>query len=515
MITANRKSKGDGKGDRRQDLEVDLHTFLHGSEFAPGSLVQVQGIAKKKTDSGPRSGDLATVLQVCPNRDITVQLSAGGKEITLKPQNLGIFSPSEIFSDASLVDTCSKLEDVLVHSTWHLENTRLDGPNGLLPSYIQQSERKCVLQTLRDHVWRLFPIWKKKQSANSLSRMLLVLESMGYSRECQTLLQAVDHYFKQIKLAEHPFSNLLQSKRLGAGHYAPGIKIQPNQELAAHRVMMYLQAHRAEPPVDCIRSTLRAIAISLLDLSRLHVRSSVDIVKLGSSTSTALLPDSIARDLDRLSSANNSSSGHETLILGLEFVSASLEDKRFREYALTAKASAALFHMVSAISINYIVSHAPAFPSPDVLRWSLISPEAWGKIGALMDNILFTLEYDKKSKAQLLQLPLCSFSAPDPREFFNLMKSENNPLVFVKRSSAGYVHDKGASFTELEVATWFEAGLKVLRSAAPPSSHPIQDSAGKEARAPKPVETISDVLASASILEASACHVIWYRRENV
>ena len=231
---------------------MDLHTFLHGSEFAPGSLVQVQGIAKKKPDSGPRSGDLATVLQVCPDRDIQVQLSAGGKEITLKPQNLAIFSPSEIFSDTSLVDTCSKLEDFLVHSTWHLEKTRLDG---LLPSYIQQSERKCVLQTLRDYVWRLFPIWKKKQSANSLSRMLLVLESIGYSKEFDNLLRAVDHHFKEIKLAEHPFSNLLQSKRLGAGHYAKDNNIQPNQELAAHRVMMYLQAHREEPPVDCIRST--------------------------------------------------------------------------------------------------------------------------------------------------------------------------------------------------------------------------------------------------------------------
>ena len=486
MITANRKSKGDGKGDRRQDLEVDLHTFLHGSEFAPGSLVHLQGIAKKKTDSGPRSGDLATVLQVCPDRDIRVQLSAGGKEITMKPQNLAIFSPSEIFSDASLVDTCSKLEDVLVHSTWHLEKTRLDG---LLPSYIQQSERKCVLQTLGDHVWRLFAIWKKKQSANSLSRMLLVLESMGYYREFDSLLQAVGYHFKQIKLADHPFSNLLQSKRLGAGNYAQGIK--PNQELGAHRLMMHLQVHGAGPPVDCIRSTLRAIAISLLDLSRLHARTHADVVKLGNSTSTALLPDSIARDLDRLPSKTNSSSGHETLILGLEFVSASLKDKRVRKNALTAKASAALFHMVTAISINFIVSHAPAFPCPEALRWGLISQEAWSKIGALMDNILFTLEYDKKPKGQLLQLPICSFSAPDPREFFNLMKSENNPLVFVKRSSAGYVHDKGASFTELEVAGWFEAGLKVLRSAAPPSSHPIQDSAGKEARALKPVETIS------------------------
>jgi hypothetical protein len=168
--------------------------------------------------------------------------------------------------------------------------------------------------------------------------------------------------------------------------------------------------------------------------------------------------------------------------------------------AFTAKASAALFQMVSAISINFIVSHAPAFPSPNALRWNLISQDAWGKIGALMDNILFTMEYDKKPTGQQLQLPLCSFSSPDPREFFNLMKSENKPLMFVKRSAAGHVHDKHASFTELDVATWFEAGLEVLRS-APPSSHPIQDSAGKEARAPKPVETISDLLASASILK--------------
>jgi hypothetical protein len=405
---------------------------------------------------------------------------------------------------------CSDLEDILVLSTVHLETTRLEG---LFPSYIQLPERKCVLQTLRDHVWRVFAVWKKNKSANSLSRMLLVLETMGYCREYQTLLQAVDQYFKHIKLADHPFSNLLQSKRLGAGNYAQGIK--PNQELEAQRLMMHLQVHGADPPVDCIRSTLRAIAISLLDLSRLHARTHADIVKLGNSISTALLPDSIARDLDKLSSTTNSSSGHETLILGLEFVSASLKDKRLREKAFTAKASAALFQMVSAISINFIVSHAPAFPSPDALRWSLISQEAWGKIGALMDNILFTLEYDKKPTGQLLQLPLCSFPSPDPREFFNLMKSENNPLVFVKRSSAGYVHDKGASFTELDVATWFEAGLEVLRS-APPSSHPIQDSAGKEARAPKPVETISDVLASASILKASACHVIcWYKRETV
>jgi hypothetical protein len=488
VITANRKSKGDGTGDSRRDLEV-------ATEFAPGRFVQVHGmIAKprKKLDSGigPRNGcnngDLATVLQVCPDKDIKVQLSNGGREITLKPQNLAIFSPSKMFSDASLVDTCSDLEDILVLSTVHLEKMRLDG---FFPSYIQHSERKCVLQTLRDHVWGLLPIWKKKQSANSLSRMLLVLESMGYSIQANNLLGAVDHHFKQIRLAEHPFSNLLQSKRLGAGHFA--LKIQPNQELAAHRVMMYLQTHRADPPVDCIRSTLHAIAISLLDLSRLDARTHADVVKLGNSTSTALLPDSIARDLDRLPSKTNSSSGHETLILGLEFVSASLKDKRVRENAITAKASAALFHMVSAISINFIVSHAPAFPCPEALRWGLISQEAWSKIGALMDNILLTLEYDKKPTGQLLQLPICSFSAPDPREFFNLMKSENNPLVFVKRSSAGYVHDKGASFTELEVAGWFEAGLKVLQSAAPPSSHPIQDSTGKEARALKPVETIS------------------------
>jgi hypothetical protein len=379
VITTHRKSKGDGTGDDRQDLEV-------ASEFAPGSLVQVRGMmVKKKIDSGigPRgcswkiasskfNGDLATVLQVCPDKDIKVQLSNGGQEITLKPQNLAIFSPSTIFSDASLVDMCSDLEDILVLSTVHLETTRLEG---LFPSYIQLPERKCVLQTLRDHVWRVFAVWKKNKSANSLSRMLLVLETMGYCREYQTLLQAVDQYFKHIKLADHPFSNLLQSKRLGAGNYAQGIK--PNQELEAQRLMMHLQVHGADPPVDCIRSTLRAIAISLLDLSRLHARTHADIVKLGNSISTALLPDSIARDLDKLSSTTNSSSGHETLILGLEFVSASLKDKRLREKAFTAKASAALFQMVSAISINFIVSHAPAFPSPDALRWSLISQEAW------------------------------------------------------------------------------------------------------------------------------------------
>ena len=365
-----------------------------------------------------------------------------------------------------LFDACSDLEDLFVEAVVRLE--RIPRLDQVFPFSFQQ--KRCVQIALRDFAWESFNCWKDpkntsipKRSAKTLSKILLTLDSAGHAEDCLTVLLKVDKEFKDLKQhcpSNDCFYNLLQSKQLGAGN--SNYKMHPNLQLATLRNMQYLRMHLADAPVDAMRSCVHAIAISLLDLNRLHARTAVEKVKLSSSTSTALLPDSVARDLDKRQSSNTSSCGKDTLILTLEFLAASLDDERMR--AVPASTSAVLFHMVCAIPLNFVVSHAPKFPTPGVLRWSLVQKEDWIRINTLVESILLALEYNAKNKINCVYIDSGlngSLFAPDPSDFFIPIKDEN-PLVFVNASAAGFVQDQH-TVTKLEIVTWFQAGLNLLK----------------------------------------------------
>ena len=365
-----------------------------------------------------------------------------------------------------LFDACSDLEDLFVEAVVRLE--RIPRLDQVFPFSFQQ--KRCVQIALRDFAWESFNCWKDpkntsipKRSAKTLSKILLTLDSAGHAEDCLTVLLKVDKEFKDLKQhcpSNDCFYNLLQSKQLGAGN--SNYKMHPDLELATWCNMQYLRMHLADAPVDAMRSCVHAIAISLLDLNRLHARTAVEIVKLSSSTSTALLLDSVARDLDKQQSSNMSSCGKDTLILTLEFLAASLDDERMR--AVPASTSAVLFHMVCAIPLNFVVSHAPKFPTPGVLRWSLVQKEDWIRINTLVESILLALEYNAKNKINCVYIDSGlnrSLFAPDPSDFFIPIKEEN-PLVFVNASAAGFVQDQH-TVTKLEIVTWFQAGLNILK----------------------------------------------------
>jgi len=362
----------------------------------------------------------------------------------------------------TLFDACSDLEDLLVEAVVRLE--RIPRLDQVFPPSFQQ--KYYVQVALRQFAEESYESWKStpipKRSAKTLSKILVTLESAGYSKNCFDLLREVDQDFKKYyRSSDHFFTNLWQSKQVGAGNWKHNI--QPNLQLATLRNMQYITMHLADAPVDAMRSCVHAIAISLLDLNRLHAQTMVDMVNLSSSSWTTLLPDSVARDLDKRHSSNSSSYGQDTLILTLEFLAAALDDERMR--ALPASTSAMLCHMVCAIPLNFVVSHAPNFPTPEVLRWSLVQKENWIRINTLVESILLALEYNAKNTIKCVYIDSGlnrSLFSPDPSDFFIPIK-EKNPFVLVNASAAGFVQDQ-RTVTKLEIVTWFQAGLNLLKS---------------------------------------------------
>ena len=70
--------------------------------------------------------------------------------------------------------------------------------------------------------------------------------------------------------------------------------------------------------------------------------------------------------------------------------------------------------MVSAISLNYVLSYAPDFSGStassqssrtQLKRWSQISLNAWGEINAFLDRIFNALQFEGKSKIKLQKVP--------------------------------------------------------------------------------------------------------------
>jgi hypothetical protein len=336
---------------------------------------------------------------------------------------------------------------------------------------------------VRDHVFERFSRWSRSsnenKSAGELSKILVMFESFtgGRNKDAQNVLDAIHYSLKNRRSSGHRFSELLRSQRL------LGI---PEPELAAYHKMRHLQAHRADLPVDSMRDIVAAISMSLIHLGRLNVHelSHADVVKMSSSKSSVLLPAAVARKLDNLKPSNRDLTFESNmLLLALENLAAGLEQPRVVEF-LASSTVATLWQMVSAISLNYVLSYAPDFPdsttpSPSsrsqLKRWSQISLEAWGKINACLDHIFSALQFEGKSKIKPQKVPAAGIAwTQDPMEFLQWCDDVSAPLVVWKSvsSSVDLVDDK------TKVLTWWRSGLEVLQSLAPAVSVSNSPNAG-------------------------------------
>jgi len=451
-----------------------------------GDLVQLKGLTRKQ-----HNGELALVKKKTsqpPLFSITVTMAAGGTELTLNAQNA-----TPLFSKTGLFNALAALEHAALLAVERLQSLCLQKS---IPTSFDQQSRNVVNRALFDHVMERFSKWIKmihlesgkypvdKRSARALSEMLVTLELMtgsSHSDASRRLLVQVNQLFKQRRLSSHRFSELLKSQ---------GCIELKKPEFAMQHKMLHLQAHLKDPPVDCMRDVVRAMAIAVLDLGRLSARNAADVVKLCSTPSSALLPATVARDLDtlRLQSANPAESGDKTLVLALQNLSVFLEDARFRE-RMPPSTSATLFQMVSAISLNFVVSHAPDFPNENAtrsvnVRWSKITEEIWVQINSLTERILSSLDFVNNVNIKWLNVPVArcgpaGLLAPDPMDVL-----ENrvlfSPWVVMSlvhgsdkgRRSSTYMEDQSATISEADVATWWGAGVQILERKAAIAANP-------------------------------------------
>ena len=181
----------------------------------------------------------------------------------------------------------------------------------------------------------------------------------------------------------------------------------------------------------------------------------------------------VARELDNLRPTDRDLDFEgNTLLLALENLAADLVQPRVVEF-LASSTQATLWQMVSAISLNYVLSYAPDFPdsttsSPSsrtlLKRWGQISLEAWGKINSCLDHIFEALRFEGKSKIKLQKVPAAGIAwTQDPMEFLQWCEDVSAPLVVWKSvtGSADIVDDK------TKVLTWWRSGLEALQSLAP------------------------------------------------
>ena len=138
--------------------------------------------------------------------------------------------------------------------------------------------------------------------------------------------------------------------------------------------------------------------------------------------------------------------------------------------------------MVSAVSLNFVVSHSPEFPTEFDrhdrrnmhMRWNLITMEIWEKINVLTSNILGALEFQSKNKIKWLNVSvakcgLAGLSAPDPMDAFEC-RMVFSPWVVMNlefdaaKKLSSYRQSQGACVNESDVATWWQAGIQILES---------------------------------------------------
>jgi len=436
---------------------------------------QTAAWGEHKIVCAPRRSVVANT-QVDKANSIKVQLS-GGEEIVVEWRDVG-----PLFSDRSFGSVMTDLQDSLGDA---VENglDKIPRLEVSFPPYFRGRKdwKDPVLSSVREWVWNSVSTWLNSpmdaRSARTLSKLRVLLDSANDQRTFQVLLTKLDQEGRQApRLAKfdrsrgspHRFADWLLSHRFLDPRFV-------NPELAAHHKMLHLHSHRRDAPVDSCRDIIRAIAVSLLDLSRMHPRSVADRVKLRSSTSAILLPDSIARDLDRLQAPMRPDGmGHNTICLALDNLCALLENTSTANRLLSSRMSLALFGVVCAIPLNFVVAHAPDFPTPAAqLRWSLVDVE---KVGGVIEKALSCLECDAKCKIRRLDIGGGRLAAPDPLEFFDMMEADHQPLMLLQAYSDRVCLQQGA-VSKSNVAAFFEAGSASLQRMASETTRESQSRA--------------------------------------
>jgi hypothetical protein len=359
----------------------------------------------------------------------------------------------------------------------------------LLPAFLLRQHVELVLRGLRDFLWKSFSDWCRvpslnDRSARTLRGLLLMIDWMGDVKESVRMLTSVDRDCKRLQVdAWHPFSDLVQAHLHGftsrrsdiqALFYMRSIKAHSHAFRASRSKLSSMP-----PQADALRLVLNALVLSLVDLGRLDVRTYADKIRFEETTSAVLLPDSMARSLST-SKLGKEPTGVETLVCAMQNLATILEISREDSQLSTLPSItvAAISHLISLIPLNYLISNAPDFPSPNAVRWALVSPERWEELSGLMDAIQKHWGWESQARSirrqrrdgktfetpQIYTLSNHKVSCDDPESLLHRMAAQGDPLVILKYTSAGFTQDPSSPTTAV-LRAWTDAGLERLKTA--------------------------------------------------
>jgi hypothetical protein len=311
-----------------------------------------------------------------------------------------------------------------------------------------------------------------------------MIDWMGDVKESVRMLKSVDRDCKRALDACHPFSDLVQAHRHGltsrrsdiqAWFYMRSMKAHSHAFRASRSKLSSMP-----PQADALRLVLNALVLSLVDLGRLDVRTYADKIRFEQTTSAVLLPDSMARSLST-SKLGKEPTGVETLVCAMQNLATILEISREDSQLsmLPSITVAAISHLMSLIPLNYLISNAPDFPSPNAVRWAHVSPERWEELSGLMDAIQKHWGWKNQARSirrqrrdretfetpQIYTLPNHKVSCDDPESLLHRMAAQGDPLVIFKYTSAGFTQDPSSPTTAV-LRAWIDAGLERLKTAA-------------------------------------------------
>ena len=461
-------------------------------------LVRIQASpGRRQSNRMKHNGEMAIVSSVGTTgkgAKMQIMLPQGSIEMEIGSEEL-----VPLFSSTGLASVLTDFESAIGRATQRLYSlVRLE--TMIEPYVSRHADRVSVLREVREHSWRTFKKESPIPTSKSFSQILETLSLIGESKDGDRMLQRLQD--SERARESKRFSDLLRSRRL-------------TFEEASYPKMLYLQASllAEDAPVDSVRLIILALTTSLIDLCRIHARTSAEVVKLHSSASTALLPDVVVRDLYQhkaMQGGRANPGSTMTLILALENLSRLLSHHRDHD-ALPPRASALLFQTVSSIAINFITSHSRDFPTQPSSwtekRWACISTDDWETINRLTDEVLAALDYEAKSKIKRLSLavPCCGSEglvALDPKSFYEL-QHDSSPLVLLTAPCNGHWHYTAMIDGSQQFIGWFESGLQVLKSETIESSEVLHSAARTADRGPAEKESFSSSASEALEMEST------------
>ena len=393
-------------------------------------------------------------------------------ELRLDEENLRLV---DILSRKSFREVCRRLSEIFLSGESPGPEYKL---TGLLPAFLTSRQVELVQRGLRDHLWSVYSQWSKvpvkDRSALILLDILMMLDRMGDKEESMRMLTRIDRDCSREWSAVarkgapplHPFSDIVQAHRDGEKGLLHIQALLTQRFIKAHLSAMIPQAH-------VLRMVLNALALSLVDLARLDVRTAAERVRFDETPFAVLLPASVARWL--CSSAfgrDKKVTGEETILCAMQNLHAILQISREDSQVcakLPPSTVAATSHLISVVSLNHLVTQANDFPSPHHVRWSRMSSESWEELNKLMGTIQHRLTRQMAGGRKACQaprvytLPTLTVSCDDPESLLQHMTTQGDPLVLLKSGSAGFTQEAVAP-TAAVLWKWIEAGLQGLHS---------------------------------------------------